>query len=104
MGYGILLIVLAVLLVLLSAWLRIGNLRKKNKRLSLEPQDTFLSREVKNVVANAGGIYVSFNLAASFLQLDLIDKFALLGISFDPLAALALILALVQPIVWPNSS
>jgi len=101
--FGILLVILAVILVLLSAWLRTSNI-KKSKRLSLEAQDTFLSKEVRNVVANAGGIYISLNLAASFLKLDVGQQFALLGVSFDGLAALSLIVALVQPLVWPNRS
>jgi len=79
-----------------------GNIKKRS-RLSLEPQDTFLSREIKNVVANAGGIYVSMNLAASFLKLDVGQQFALLGVQFDGLAAIALVIALVQPLVLPNN-
>lgn len=89
-------------MVVLSAWLRMGNIKKRS-RLSLEPQDTFLSREIKNVVANAGGIYVSMNLAASFLKLDVGQQFALLGVQFDGLAAIALVIALVQPLVLPNN-
>lgn len=103
MLYGIILLVLSIVLVLLSAWLRMGNVKKK-LRLSMDAQETFLSKEVKNVVANAGGIYISLTLAASFLKLDVGQQFALLGVEFDILAALALILALVQPLIWPNSN
>jgi len=99
--FGVLLMILAIALVLLSAWLRTSNI-KKRQRLSLEPQDSFFSNEVKNVLANAGGIYLSLNLAASFLKLEVGQQFALLGVNFDGLAALSLIIALVQPLVWPN--
>ena len=68
MFFGVLLMILAIALVLLSAWLRTSNI-KKRQRLSLEPQDSFFSNEVKNVLANAGGIYLSLNLAASLLFL-----------------------------------
>lgn len=98
---GVAILILVIILVLLSAWLRMGN-KKKRKRLSLEPQDTFLSTEVKTVVANAGGIYISLNLAASFLKLDVSHQVALLGINFDLLAAISLVIALVQPIFLPN--
>ena len=90
-------------MVVLGAWLRMGNV-KKRQRLSSEVQDTFLSKEIKNVVANAGGIYISLSLAASFLKLDISQQFALLGIQFDGLAALALVLAILQPLVWPRGS
>lgn len=102
MLFGVLLMVVAVIMVLLSAWMRVNN-SKKRRRLSLEPQDTFLSREVRRVVANAGGIYVSLTLAASFLKLDVGQSFALLGVQFDGLAAISLVLALVQPLVLPNT-
>ncbi len=103
MLFGILLLVLAIAMVVLGAWLRMGNV-KKRQRLSSEVQDTFLSKEIKNVVANAGGIYISLSLAASFLKLDISQQFALLGIQFDGLAALALVLAILQPLVWPRGS
>lgn len=102
MLYGLLLMGLCIIMVLLSAWLRIGNLKKRS-RLSLEPQDTFLSKEVRKVVANAGGIYVSLTLAAAFLKLDVGQQFALLGVQFDGLAAISLILALVQPLILPTA-
>ncbi len=103
MVIGILLLALAIVLVVLSAWLRVSNIRKR-MRQSLDVQDTFLSLEIKNVVANAGGIYISLNLAASFLKLDISQQFALLGIEFDGLAAIALVLAILQPLVWSRGS
>lgn len=99
---GIIIISVAILLILGSAWLRIS--RRPKTRLSLEPKDTMISREVKNVVANAGGIYVSFTLAAAFLKLELMEELTLFGVGFDPLAAFALLLALIQPLIWPEVS
>lgn len=101
MPVGILLLFLAIALVVLSGWLRVGNVRRR-RRLSLDVQDTFLSLEIKKVVANAGGIYVSLTLAASFLKLDIGQQLALLGIQFDALAAIALLVAILQPLVWPK--
>lgn len=101
MTIGIVLLFLAIALVILSGWLRASNI-KKRQRLSVDVQDTFLSLEIKNVVANAGGIYVSLTLAASFLKLDISQQFALLGIQFDALAAIALVIAILQPLVWPK--
>lgn len=106
MLFGILLMGLTVVLVLLSAWLRLGNIKKRQRlsTSSLEPHDSFLSREVKNVIANAGGIYISLNLAASFLKLDVSQQLALWGVQFDALAAVALVLALIQPLLLRNGN
>lgn len=101
MLYGYIMLGTAIGLVLLAAWIRMEQ-RRKRLRLSLEPSDTFLSVEVRRVVSNAGGIYVSLALAASFLKLGLAEQYQLLGIRFDPLAALALVLALVQPLLLPE--
>ncbi|MTI95807.1 MAG: hypothetical protein FH749_10050 [Firmicutes bacterium] len=105
MLYGILLIIASIFLVLLSAWLRLCH-RRKRLRLtsSLEPNETFLSREVRTVIANAGGIYVSLTLAAAFLKLEIAEQLMFWGLSFDPIAVLSLILALLQPIFLPDNS
>jgi DMSO reductase anchor subunit len=100
---GIIILTLAIGLVVLAAWLRLGNFRRQ-KRLTRDAQDTFLSNEIKNVVANAGGIYISLSLAASFLQLNLSKEFALWGLEFDIVAALSLILAFLQPLIWPKGN
>lgn len=104
MIYGIIILGLAIILVVLSAWLRLGNVKKRQRLSTVAPQDSFLSLEIKNVIANAGGIYVSLTLAASFLKLDVAQQFALLGMDFDVLAAIALVVALLQPIIWPNGN
>lgn len=101
--FGLLLLALAVALVLLSSWLRLANV-KRQRSLTRDVQDTFLSNEIKNIIANAGGIYISLSLAASFLKLDISQEFALMGIQFDIIAALALILAVLQPFIWPRKS
>lgn len=98
---GVLLLGAVISLVLLAAWVRVEQ-RRKRLRLTLEPSDTYLSVEVKKVVSNAGGIYVSLALAAAFLKLDIAEQFHLFGIAFDPLAALSLVLALIQPLLLPE--
>ena len=97
---GLLLLAVSIALVAMSAWLRMNRIRKQH-RMSREIQDTFLSNEIKNIIANAGGIYISLSLAASFLKLDVSQEFAVLGVQFDVVAALALILAVLQPLIWP---
>lgn len=99
--FGLLLLLATVALVGLSAMLRVGNIKKK-RTMATEAHETFLSKEIGNVIANAGGIYISLTLAAAFLKVDVATEFALLGVQFDILAVLSLVLALVQPLIWPR--
>lgn len=99
--FGLLLLLAATALVGLSAALRVGNLKKK-RTVAAEAQESFLSKEIRNVIANAGGIYISLTLAAAFLKVDVASEFALLGVHFDILAALSLVLAILQPLIWPG--
>lgn len=56
MLFGIIIMVLAIILVVLSAWLRLGNIKKKQRLSGLpEPQDSFLSREIKMSSPTPGG-------------------------------------------------
>lgn len=50
------------------------------------------------MVAVAGGIYLSLTLLASFLKIAPPDKVSLFNLSMDPLAMLAIIIAVLQPI------
>ena len=43
MLFGIIIMVLAIILVVLSAWLRLGNIKKQDFPGLPEPQDSFLS-------------------------------------------------------------
>jgi len=51
------------------------------------------------IVAVAGGIYLSLVLAASFLKMELPEKIMIASLALDPLALIAIIIALLQPIV-----
>lgn len=101
--FGLLLLAAAVALVTLCAMFRLNSV-KKQRSLAGEAKDSFLSQEIKNVIANAGGIYISLTLAAAFLKVEVGQELALLGVHFDALAALSLILAVVQPLIWPRSN
>lgn len=50
------------------------------------------------MVAVAGGIYLSLSLLASFLKITTPDKVALFNLAMDPLALFAITIAVFQPI------
>jgi len=60
-----------------------------------------LSRAIAELVGTAGGIYLSLNLARDFLALTVPARVAVWPWRFEvePLAALSLTLALIQPYV-----
>ncbi|HHX51853.1 MAG TPA: hypothetical protein GX711_10480 [Clostridia bacterium] len=98
-GKGIL-----ILLILISLYLSIRQrmvLRKKRKvfdQLPDEPIKTLFSEALAQLVGVAGGIYLSLIMLVSFLGLDLPEKVTIAGISMQPLALLALLLAILQPL------
>ncbi len=78
--------------------LRKTNIERRHKSSPVNPQDGFLSQSIIDLIAFAGGIYLSLTLLIDFLALTGIEKIYLWGISFDPIALISIILALLQPI------
>ncbi len=68
-------------------------------RSNIEAVASPVSRALAELVAVAGGIYLSLVLLFSFLKLDIREIVVIEQYQIDPLAALALIIALVQPLV-----
>lgn len=57
-----------------------------------------LAEAIGQLVAAAGGIYLSFLGLISFIKIDIPEKITIALISFDPLAGLAIIISLLQPV------
>ncbi|BBB93126.1 MAG TPA: hypothetical protein PKA28_01170 [Methylomusa anaerophila] len=89
------------LLSVWSIWLRICRSRVNSGGLpsGIEPKPTPLSTAVQDLVATAGGIYISLVMIVSFLKLNIPNIIGLGEFSFDPLAVTAISLAIVQPLV-----
>jgi hypothetical protein len=66
----------------------------------VESKASPLSIAVQEIVATAGGIYLSLVMVVSFLKLDLPDKISMLGIFLDPLAFTSILLAIIQPLFF----
>ncbi len=62
-----------------------------------EPRQTPLSQGIVDVVAVAGGIYLSLVMVAGFVGYAIPGKVSFLGGQLDPVAAIAVVLALVEP-------
>ena len=93
-----------VLLITLSLVLRIQNRTRFNAHEAEVPEHAKpspFSQALQELIATAGGIYLSLVLLVSFLQLDIADKWLIYGMKMDPLAFIALALSIVQPFISP---
>lgn len=94
--YGLLLL---FLLLLISILLRVHNkVRSQTHEVPEHAKPSLFSQALQELIATAGGIYLSLVLLISFLQINLADKWDIFGVNMDPLAFVALILAIIQPL------
>lgn len=79
-----------------SVRLRMGQYRQK---ITVDPKLSPVSSAIQDLVAIAGGIYLSLIMLVSFLKVSVPEKIYIYAIELDPLAFLAICLGIVQPIV-----
>lgn len=96
MGNWTVLIVLFILL-LHSLWVRICRFRQGT---DAENKESPLSRAIQEMVATAGGIYLSLIMLISFLKLNIPDKFIFYQITIDPVALTSIGLTILQPLYF----
>jgi uncharacterized membrane protein len=88
-----------VTLVVLSVFLRIQNKKRvESHKLPEHSKPSLFSEALQELIATAGGIYLSLVLLVTFLQINLADKWQIYEVKMDPLAFIALSLALIQPL------
>ncbi|KUO51246.1 MAG: hypothetical protein APF76_17335 [Desulfitibacter sp. BRH_c19] len=80
-----------------------GVLRKSNKKRrpqykTIDPKEGTLSESIVELIAFAGGIYLSLTLLIDFLALTGLERVFFWGISVDPIALASIIFALLQPV------
>lgn len=83
-------------LIVFSLIMRIRIYRNTIENVDVKPSP--LSMAIQDLVATAGGLYISFVTLVSFLKLDLPDKVSFFNIGVDPLAIIALVITIIQPI------
>ncbi|TWH48657.1 hypothetical protein [Sporomusa sp. KB1] len=93
-------LVLIILVVMGSVWLRVCRLRiSLGNTPHIEPKASPFANAVQDLVATAGGVYLSLVMIVSFLKLDLPERITISIITFDPLAMTAIAVAVIQPVV-----
>lgn len=83
--------------ITVSLWLRTTYIRRQLEAASASPSP--LSQAIQELVGTAGGIYLSMIALISFLKIDIPERITVLHVAFDPLAFIAITIAVVQPIV-----
>ncbi|GFN23829.1 MAG: hypothetical protein IMW96_08240 [Thermoanaerobacteraceae bacterium] len=89
---------LCILLLLFYLALR-AKVRRYRLTGNVEGVPSPASRALAELVAVAGGIYLSLIMLVSFLKLSLPETVSVGGWQVDPLALLALTVALLQPLL-----
>jgi hypothetical protein len=92
----VLLLVVTVAILGLSVGRRAANLR----RLAQEehpPRDSPLSQALREILGVSGGLYLVLVAMNQFVALNIPRTVEWQGVTFDPLAALAVLLAVLQP-------
>lgn len=69
------------------------------KGLDTEPRDSPFSRALANLIGLAGGIYLSLVLLLTFLDIKVPSRVHFGKVELEPLATLAVVIAIVQPLL-----
>lgn len=94
--YAWLVLLFLLIILSISVWQRIKYFREilAEKKGKVSP----LSLAIQDLVAIAGSIYLSLVMLVSFLKLTIPNTMIIFDISIDPLAFLAIGLAIIQPL------
>jgi hypothetical protein len=65
----------------------------------VDPRPSPFSNAVQELVATAGGVYLSLVMIVSFLKLELPERITISILAFDPLAMTAIGVAVIQPLI-----
>ena len=91
-------LVLVVLMVVGSVWVRVCHFRMSLDNIpAVKPKPSPFANAVQDLVATAGGVYLSLVMIVSFLKLEIPERITISIIMFDPLAMTAIVVAVVQP-------
>lgn len=71
---------------------------KSSSQLPLDPLPSPFVRAMTELIGMAGGIYLSLVMLVNFLDVELPLKINIFGLEAEPLALLAIIISIVQPL------
>ncbi|MGF7186942.1 hypothetical protein GGQ84_003081 [Desulfitispora alkaliphila] len=97
-------ILFALLFLLLLYWAVKQKVIIKVKNLALDktpdsPKSSPASEAITELVATAGGIYLSLVTLTSFLEIEVPEKITVLTVQVEPLAFISIGITLVQPFI-----
>ncbi len=99
MNFIILAIILILVIITVREKVKIKKKRALDAGLPEEIKGSPISQALAELVAIAGGIYVSLLMLTTFLAMDLPSKITVFSMQLDTIAAIALGLTLAQPFI-----
>jgi fatty acid desaturase len=90
-------VIFLLLIISVRERIRLRSLREKDWSFIGEGKASPLSEALTNLIGVAGGIYLTLVVLTAFLELQLPELINLGRISLEPLAAVSIFLALIQP-------
>lgn len=89
-------------LLMLSINERSRRLSKHHRKASLSGQEmpihnSPLAEAITHTVGIAGGIYIAIVTTVSFLRMNVPETFYIMGLTLDPIAAIAFAITILQP-------
>ncbi|HZK17912.1 MAG TPA: hypothetical protein VFD15_01225 [Clostridia bacterium] len=89
--------VLVLLLLIVSVRERIKIRQYRDWDILGESKASPLSQAMANLIGVAGGIYLALVVLIAFLEIPIPSRINILWLSVEPLAAVAVFLAIIQP-------
>lgn len=94
---------LLLLLVAASLTVRVHTIRRRRELglgdMPQEPIPSPLSEALGQLLGTAGGIYLTLVMLVAFLNFNVPEQVTFMNVRVDPVALLAVFLALVQPFI-----
>jgi len=90
-----------LILLCCSVYLRMEDkVRRAGYQFPEQAKASPLSEALQELLAHAGGIYLSLILLISFLHIDLAEEWRIMGINMEPVAFSSLALAGLWVLTW----
>lgn len=89
---------IALVLAALGIWSVWIRSRRYRQSAQMKTKVSPLSMALQELIAVAGGIYLSLILLVSFLKVSIPEKIFLWGVDLEPLALISVVLAALQPL------
>lgn len=93
----IIIVVLAVVWLSIRERMKLSIFRERSWEVLAEGKSSPFSQAVLNLVGFAGGIYLSLVMLLDFMKFQIPDRVQFGHMEIEPLAALSITLAVIQP-------